>query len=120
MGTKVILIYIIIWFISSFFITIPSLDLQERKGYEGNFLFGLLFGIIYLIYSAGLPLKKDDCSDRKQTNKKENKKIKNISQIKSDENNNHYSLCPKCGFPTYTDEEICSNCGNPNNHYKKD
>ena len=84
----------------------------EKKGYDdGFFAWAFLFGTLYLIYSAGLPLKKDDYEIT--INNSNNEDLNH-------EESNYFTKCPKCGFPVYKDEKCCSYCKNPNNQYKKD
>ena len=102
-----------------------SKKIHEKKGYEGGFWIGFLFGIIGLIYSAGLP----DLSNKKDATQEnefvsceescfptddectEEQEIKlGVNDIDID--GNHFIYCEKCGFPIYNDEVECNNCGN--------
>lgn len=51
MTVFLIIISIIIWLIFGYL----SYDLRAKKGYDGGFVLGFLFGIFALIYNAGLP-----------------------------------------------------------------
>ncbi len=84
------------------------MDLQHKKGYNGGFWIGFLFGIIGLIYSAGLP----DISKKKIIKKDNEQIIEQVEDLPEEQvNNGKYILCKKCGFPIWEDEEQCSNCG---------
>ena len=112
-----IILSIIIYIVSSCIIANASLTLQEKKGYNDGFIaWAFLFGTLYLIYSAGLPLKKDDYELKYRNNKKANFKKTNFDYEESD----YYEKCAKCGYPVYEDETNCFHCGNPNKNYKKD
>ena len=47
----IILIPVVVWILCAYL----SVDLRKKKGYDGGWAFGLLFGIMALIHSAGLP-----------------------------------------------------------------
>ncbi len=64
-------------------------QLLVAKGYSFNIILAILFGILYLIYAAGLPKKENTTEDSKE----------------------HVTLCKQCGFQVFDDEDVCSNCG---------
>ena len=101
---------------------ILSQKLHRKKGYEGGFAIGFFFGIIALIYSAGLP----DKAPRKITKDENGEYI--VTRLPIDEtdeesytpdnnilqSNEKLTICPECGYQIFEDEDECSNCG-----YKK-
>ena len=96
-----IFICIVIWIICGFL----SMDLQQKKGYNGGFWIGFLLGIMGLIYCAGLP----DTSKKKIV-----KNNKNESVIETEEINDDIEevvICKNCGNQIFADEKNCSNCG---------
>jgi hypothetical protein len=104
-----------------------SCDLRSKKGYEGGFWFAILFGIIALIYNAGLPDKnlhikvdklKENIEKTRPYFKNENmnklhidnnlhcsKKSSNLTEESS-----HKWRCSVCGNMISNDE--CPFCGN--------
>ena len=97
------IICIIIWIICGFL----SMDLRQKKGYNGGFLLGFVLGLIGLIYCAGLP---------DITKKKIKKQANNESIIENETENVNVEIeevvfCKKCGNQIFDDEKKCSNCG---------
>ncbi len=118
MDKIIIIVYIFFWFLSALICSIASLDLQEKKGYrDGSFFLGILLGVFYLIYSAGLPLAKDDCTITNKEKKLLKKTPNTINLVKTE--GIDYVFCKKCGFPVYDDEQKCSNCGYPKDGFEK-
>ncbi len=55
-----------------------SMSLQAQKGYDGGFWIGFLLGVLGVIYSAGLPLKKDNAVHKQVNRISYNRKIADI------------------------------------------
>lgn len=100
----VYVILLIFWGVCGFL----TLDLHRQKGYEGGFFVGFLFGILGLIYSAGLPDRM-----QKVIKKKNGAQVMEVEETERDEEDNDYNFtpCKNCGFPIYDDEKKCSKCG---------
>ena len=82
-----------------------SQSLHDKKGYDGGFWIGFIFGIFGLIYAAGLPEKKEHKTVKI---KKGNKEV-----VVEDEYDDFESvkICPDCGWQVFPEEKNCSNCG---------
>ncbi len=75
-----------------------AIRLQEIKGHVGSLTLGLLLGLIYLLYSVGLPAITENMDN-------------NEMQIEEENEKEPFILCKKCGYQIFDDEKICSNCG---------
>ena len=125
-----LIILLIYAFITCYF----SINLQTRKGYTANYILAFFLGIIYLIYSSGLPDNNKNSLNESSTNKQFNNKkdyyscpdcgffpiYMNEKQCpKCGKIQESFILCQKCGFPVYPDEDKCSYCKEPNLNHKK-
>ena len=81
-----------------------SKKLHEQKGYIGGFWVGFFFGIMGLIYAAGLP-------DRKKSKIITNDKGETIIDNDNNEISDFIDICPNCGSKIFPDERVCYNCG---------
>ena len=74
-------------------------DLKNKKGYDDGFWIGFFFGIIALIYCAGLP--KNNTQEQPD----------NPEDDMLDVQGKDFIYCKHCGYPIYNDENECKNCG---------
>ena len=85
-----------------------SLELLNKKGYESGFWIGFVFGILGLIYTAGLP----DISKKRIVKKNKKQILENDEEeLEDNDKNEQYIYCENCGFSIWDDEKKCSNCG---------
>ncbi len=79
---------------------VMSYKLHKLKGHGDSFSFiwAILLGVIYLLYSVGLPVVSQSCFEDDDT----------VYGVPKGE---EITTCPECGNQIFEDETICSNCG---------
>ena len=83
--------------------------LREEKGYNGGFWLGFFFGIVALIYAAGLP----DRNSLKVVKSEDGESIlivklyDSVTKPQCDGN----PFCANCGNPVTPEDNFCKHCG---------
>ena len=127
-------IYIISAIVVSAIFGVINMSLRSRKGYQGGFWLGFFFGILALIYSAGLPdyyANRTNAALRREIEElydnlyKQEQRINDIddnniekSQKKDGDKKSGTEICPDdkmkcpvCGFIQPKGRIVCWQCG---------